>query len=102
MICKYFNNGQQCPWQNRCHFAHGDKELRHPYDPLPNSNISNSPNAYTLINQLGMALQGYEPTPMPISSDYNQKMLENLQKTTTAAKLAADGVRGEVLAETMA
>ncbi len=50
-----------------------------------------------------MALQGnYDASPAPITPEYNQKMLENLQKTTTAAKLAADGVRGEVLAETMA
>lgn len=27
-ICKYYESGRQCPYQNRCSFAHGNNDIR--------------------------------------------------------------------------
>ena len=33
--CKFFENDGQCKFGRNCSFAHGDQDLRKPYDPLP-------------------------------------------------------------------
>ena len=34
-MCKYFQEGLNCPLAQFCQFAHGPTELRHQNDPLP-------------------------------------------------------------------
>ena len=37
VICKHFTQHGQCQMGDRCHFAHGQAELRQLSDPLPES-----------------------------------------------------------------
>lgn len=36
-MCKYHEQEKICPLGARCHFAHGEKDMRHQSDPLPNN-----------------------------------------------------------------
>ena len=53
-VCKYFAENQTCHFGKNCTYAHGDAELRKPYeelpqDALPTLEITN-PNAFRLLN----------------------------------------------------
>jgi hypothetical protein len=42
-ICKYYESGRQCPYQNRCSFAHGNNDIR--TQPVMNmSHMGGMPN----------------------------------------------------------
>ena len=43
-ICKFFQLEGKCKFGNNCSFAHGEDQLRKPYEPLPQ-------NASLLMNQ---------------------------------------------------
>jgi hypothetical protein len=55
-LCKHFQVSQQCPVGTRCHFAHGQKDLRSMMDPLPQAAMINpiEPNQSLLQGSLGV------------------------------------------------
>ena len=54
-MCKYFESGQPCPIGEKCHFAHGQDEMRKPNDPLPQNTPYINPNTQNKQQQaMGM------------------------------------------------
>jgi hypothetical protein len=65
--CKYFDDTGNCKFGKNCSYAHGEQELRNPYDQLP-INALYPPNMDTsqppLPFDMFAAMPGGAPNPM--------------------------------------
>ena len=71
-VCKYYQENGQCHFGRNCTYAHGDIEMRQPYqelppDALPSLEITN-PSAFRLLNAQIQAFQPRFVQPNPVDT----------------------------------
>jgi hypothetical protein len=71
-LCKHFLETGDCHMGKRCHFAHGEAELRSITDSLPQSVIEQNNRYYQMKSSIGAHFSNYKSVPC--------KYFENSQK----------------------
>ena len=53
VMCNMYETGQNCKFGSNCTFAHGEDEMRSPYDPMDKSKVqTNSTASMAMINSM--------------------------------------------------
>ena len=82
-VCKYYAENQQCHFGKNCTYAHGDAELRKPYEELPPDAVPSlemtNPSAFRLLNAQMTANQ---PKVTPINSQ-DLQMKQKIQEISS-------------------
>ena len=75
-LCKFWEKEGKCKFNKNCSYAHGDHELRKPYEAMPKDVSS----AYQ--KTLASANAQYDPeNAHPLSNDTNAPRETNLQRS---------------------
>lgn len=57
-VCKYFEQEKQCQYGRNCTYAHGEDELRKPYEELPTEAVPvTNLNAFRLLRAQVQTIQ---------------------------------------------